>query len=57
VTGKPVTWVNSMGPGARVVKFDQLVASPATGKTVGVIHDIAGVLLFDKDPKKMLAIR
>jgi hypothetical protein len=46
-----------MGPGVRVVKFDQRVASPATGKTIGVIHDISGVLLFNKDPKQMLAIR
>jgi hypothetical protein len=57
VTGKPVTWVNSMGPGVRVVKWDQLVASPATGRTVGVVHDINGVLLFNRDPKQMLAIR
>lgn len=57
VTGQPVTWVNSMAGGVRVVKWDQLVAAPSTGRTVGVVHDISGVLLFDKDPKKMLAIR
>lgn len=57
VTGKDVTWVNSAAAGVRVNKFNQLVGSTVTGQTIGLIHSINGVLLFDKDPAKVLATK